>query len=210
MIAQSIAFLYQPDGTDKLKSETDSPFTNAPQPFGDTVKALLDLEHQVAAAPSLSNVVLRYGWLYGPGTWYAPDGYYADQMRHRRYPIVGDGGGVWSFVHVADAAAAAVHVAESHPSGTFNIVDDDPAPMRDWLPTFAENLGTPSPRRAPRWLARLGAGALALRMSTAMPGASNAKAKRELGWQPARPTWRNGLGCPAASRLTRDQRSGVD
>ncbi len=190
LIAQSIAFLYRPDGANTLKTETDRPFTDAPQPFADTVDALLDLEAQVAAADPISSVVLRYGWLYGPGTWYAPDGYYAGQVRRRRYPIVGNGHGVSSFVHVADAAAAAADVIESDATGTFNIVDDDPAPLCEWLPAYAQALGAPSPRRVPAWLARLAAGPLAVKMSTRMPGASNARAKRELGWRPTHSSWR--------------------
>ena len=176
-----------------LRTERDPPFTDAPQPFADTVAALLDLEAQVASEESIHGTVLRYGWLYGPGTWYAPDGYYADQVRRRRNPIVGDGSGVWSFVHVTDAAAAAAMLVESNTTGTFNIVDDDAAPMRNWLPAFAQTLKAPHPRRVPVWLARLAAGALAAQMSTSMPGASNAKAKQQLGWRPTHPTWRDGF-----------------
>jgi nucleoside-diphosphate-sugar epimerase len=155
------------------------------------VAALLDLERQIAA---VEGVVLRYGWLYGPGTWFAPDGYFSAQVRRRRYPVVGNGRGTWSFLHVADAAGAAAEVVDSPMIGIFNIVDDDPAPMREWLPALARTLGAPRPLRVPRWVARLAAGPLAPRLATGMPGASNGKAKRELGWRPTFPTWRERLG----------------
>jgi nucleoside-diphosphate-sugar epimerase len=193
LIAQSIAFLYKPAETKSLRTETDRPFTDAPSPFAATVAALLDLESQILADEATSAAILRFGWLYGPGTWYAPDGYFSTQIRRRRYPIVGHGSGIWSFVHVADAAAATVKLAECHAQGVYNIVDDEPAPMRDWLPVLASALGAPPPRRVPRLVARLAAGALAAEMSTSMPGASNAKVKQETGWQPIYTSWRDGF-----------------
>jgi nucleoside-diphosphate-sugar epimerase len=114
-------------------------------------------------------------------------------VRRRRYPIVGDGGGVFSFVHVDDAAAATVAAVEGGAPGVYNIVDDDPAPMRDWLPVYARALGAPAPRRIPGWLARLAAGRATAAMATSLRGASNAKAKRELGWQPRHASWRTGF-----------------
>lgn len=193
VIAQSVAFLYKPDGTAELKNETDPPYTDAPEPFAGTVAALLDLEAQVVGDPEINGAVLRYGWLYGPRTWYSPAGYFGRLVKRRRYPIVGAGSGVWSFVHVEDAAAATAQVVESQVTGIFNIVDDEPAPMRDWLPGFAQAIDAPPPHRVPRWLARLAAGALAVDMSTRMPGASNAKAKTEIGWHPTHSSWRHGF-----------------
>jgi nucleoside-diphosphate-sugar epimerase len=193
VIAHSIAFLYRPDAAPSaaLRSEADPAFVDAPEPFGAAVEALLDLERQVL---DIGGVVLRYGWLYGPGTWFAPDGHFTGEVRRRRYPIVGSGEGVWSFVHVADAAAAATQAAESGATGIFNIVDDDPAPMREWLPTLARAVGARSPLRVPRWVARLAAGPVAAVMATRMPGASNAKARDGLAWRPRYPTWRERLG----------------
>lgn len=193
VIAQSAAFLYQPERAGPLRTEADPPFIDAPEPFASTVAALLDLESQITGAEEINGAVLRYGWLYGPGTWYASDGYYAGEVRRRRYPIVGRGSGIWSFLHVKDAAAATASLAESRAEGIFNIVDDDPAPMRDWLPIYARTLVAPPPRRVPAFLARLVAGAIAAEMSVNMPGATNAKAKRELGWQPMFRSWRDGF-----------------
>jgi nucleoside-diphosphate-sugar epimerase len=193
VVAQSIAFLYRPgDGAPgALRTEADAPFADAPQPFGAAVAALVDLERQVLG---LDGAVLRYGWLYGPGTWFAPDGHFSAEVRRRRYPIVGNGAGVWSFVHVADAAGAAAQVAESGVTGVFNIVDDDPAPIREWLPELARALSAKPPLRVPRWVARIVAGPVAGVMARQMPGASNAQAREELGWRPRYPTWRERLG----------------
>jgi nucleoside-diphosphate-sugar epimerase len=137
--------------------------------------------------------VLRYGWFYGPGTHFAENGSIASDVRRRRYPIVSGGGGLFSFVHVDDAAAATVAALERGAPGIYNVVSDDPAPMREWLPHYAEALGTEPPRRVPRWLARLLAGKMVAEMSTELRGASNAKAIRELGWRPLWASWREGF-----------------
>ena len=117
----------------------------------------------------------------------------AAPIRKRRFPIVGDGGGVFSHVHVDDAAAATVAAIERGEPGIYNVVDDEPAPLREWLPVLASVLGAKPPRRIPRWLGRLAAGEAATLMMTEVRGASNAKAKRELGWQPRYPSWRQGF-----------------
>jgi nucleoside-diphosphate-sugar epimerase len=192
VIAQSIAFLYAPEGP-VVQGEDGRPFTEAPPPFGDAVRALVQMEALVTSTPGIDGVVLRYGALYGPGTWYAAGGSTAEAVRRRRYPIVGDGGGVFSFLHVDDAAAATVAAVAGGAPGVYNIVDDDPARMRDWLPVYAQALGAPAPRRAPEWLARLAAGRAATAMATSLRGASNAKAKRELGWRPQHASWRTGF-----------------
>jgi nucleoside-diphosphate-sugar epimerase len=139
--------------------------------------------------------VLRYGSFYGPGTGIslAPDAVMAAPIRKRRFPIVGDGGGVWSHVHIEDAAAATAIAVEHGQPGIYNVVDDDPAPVREWLPVLASALGAKPPRRVPRWLGRLAAGEMATVMMTEVRGASNAKAKRELGWTPHYPSWRQGF-----------------
>ena len=140
-------------------------------------------------------LALRYGAFYGPGTGIslAADAVVAGPVRKRRFPIVGDGGGVWSHVHIDDAAAAtAIAVGRGRP-GIYNIVDDEPAPVREWLPALASALDAKPPRRIPRWLARLAAGEAATLMMTDVRGASNEKAKRELGWQPRYASWRQGF-----------------
>jgi nucleoside-diphosphate-sugar epimerase len=145
------------------------------------------LEQAVLAAP-LEGVVLRYGLFYGPGS--------SDEMvalmRKRRMPIVGSGDGIWSMTHLDDAAAAAVAALERG-SGIYNVVDDEPAPMREVLTDLAKVIGSPAPRRIPVWLARLAAGEVVVSMTTQARGASNAKAKRELDWAPRWTTWRDGF-----------------
>jgi nucleoside-diphosphate-sugar epimerase len=198
VIAQSIAFLYAPEGS-MVKDEDGRPFTEAPPPFGDAVRALVEMDEMVTNAAAMDGIVLRYGAFYGPGTWYARDGSTAAEVRKRRYPIVGDGGGVFSFIHVDDAAAATVVAVSSGAAGIYNIVDDEPAAMRDWLPVYAQALGAPPPRRVARWLARLIAGKATTAMATSLRGASNAKAKRELGWTPRYASWRTGFAEDLAS-----------
>jgi nucleoside-diphosphate-sugar epimerase len=140
-------------------------------------------------------LALRYGGFYGPGTSVslAPDAVTAAPIRKRRFPIVGDGGGVWSHVHIDDAAAATAIAVDHGQPGIYNVVDDDPAPVREWLPVLASALGAKPPRRVPRWLGRLLAGETATAMMTEARGASNEKAKRELGWQLRYPSWRQGF-----------------
>jgi nucleoside-diphosphate-sugar epimerase len=192
LIAQSIAFLYAPEG-DAVKGENARPFVGAPAPLGEALAAVLDLEQQVLHADGLDGVVLRYGYFYGPGTHFAADGSIAAEVRRRRFPVVGSGGGVFSFIHVDDAAAATVAAVEGGVTGIFNVVDDDPAPTRVWLPAYAAALGAPRPLRIPTLLARLVAGRLVAESATRQRGASNAKAGRELGWRPALPSWRQGF-----------------
>ena len=140
-------------------------------------------------------LALRYGGFYGPGTGIslAPDAVMAGPIRKRRFPVVGGGGGVWSLVHVEDAAAATTVAVERGECGIYNVVDDDPAPVREWLPVLASALGAKPPRRVPRWLGRLAGGEVATVMMTEVRGASNEKAKRELGWQPRYASWRQGF-----------------
>ncbi len=158
-----------------------------------TLDALRHLEAAVVGAEWTEGVVLRYGGFYGPGTSLAPDGEHLAQIRRRRFPVVGDGAGVWSFVHVADAAEATAVAVERGRRGVYNIVDDEPAPVAEWLPAVAATLGAGPPRRVPRWVGRLLAGEAATVMMTEVRGASNVKAKRELGWEPAHASWRDGL-----------------
>jgi nucleoside-diphosphate-sugar epimerase len=127
------------------------------------------------------------------GTSLAPGGEQSELVRTRKFPLVGDGGGVWSFIHIADAAEATVAAVEHANRGVYNVVDDDPAPVAEWLPALARTLGVRKPVRVPRFVGRLFAGETGIVMMTELRGASNAKAKRELGWRPAHPSWRQGF-----------------
>jgi nucleoside-diphosphate-sugar epimerase len=190
MVCQSIALAYAPDREPRVFDETRPLFTDAPPPFGAATRAVSEMERMVLAANGL---VLRYGWLYGPGTYHGEGGSTFEDVRRRRFPVVGEGAGLLSFVHVDDAAAATVAAVERGAPGVYNVVDDDPAPMREWLPAYAEAIGARPPRRAPLWLVRLLAGKAATGMATTFPGASNARAKRALGWEPRWPSWRAGF-----------------
>jgi 2-alkyl-3-oxoalkanoate reductase len=177
------------------KTETDPLDPSPPGAIKETLAAIRHLEHAVTSTDWGEGIVLRYGGFYGPGTSVSPDrgAEISDEVRKRRFPIVGDGGGVWSFVHIADAASATVAAIERGRRGIYNVVDDEPAPTRDWLPALADALGAKPPRRLPRWLWRLAAGEAATVLMTEIRGASNAKAKRELGWEPRYPSWRQGF-----------------
>ena len=187
-VAQSLAFVYEPEG-DWVKDE-EAPLANAPEGAVASVRAL---EQAVLEAPGLEGIVLRYGQFYGPGTWYAADGSIAEQVRRRRFPIVGRGEGRFSFIHVEDAAAATVAAVERGRPGIYNVCDDEPAPMREWLPAYAQALGAKPPRRVPTLLARMVAGATAAQAATGMRGAANGKAREELAWSPRYPSWREGF-----------------
>jgi nucleoside-diphosphate-sugar epimerase len=194
-VCQSIAFGYapRPGQPVALHEEGDPLFREAPQPFGKAMLIVEDMERQALEAGSMDGLVLRYGWFYGPGTYYADDGAMAQDVRRRRFPVVGPGNGVFSFIHVDDAAAATVAAVELGASGIYNVVDDDPAPMREWLPAYARAIGAKPPHRVPLWLARLAAGSFVATMATTLGGASNAKAKRELEWRPRWASWREGF-----------------
>jgi 2-alkyl-3-oxoalkanoate reductase len=190
-VMQSVAFLYAPEG-DWVKSEDAPMWMGAPMPFARSVRVLADNEQRITGDPDVEGVVLRYGFFYGPGTYYAPDGSIAAQVRKRQFPIVGKGQGMMSYVHLRDAAAATV-AALDRGRGIYNVVDDDPAPAREWLPVYAQAIGARRPLRIPAWIARLVAGGMIARAATELRGASNAKAKAELGWQPSIPSWREGF-----------------
>ena len=168
----------------------DAPLDADPLPgMSETLAAISHLEEAVTGADWTEGVVLRYGGFYGPGTSFAPEGgEHVDAIRKRKFPIVGGGDGVWSFIHVDDAAEATAIAAERARRGIYQIVDDTPVPVRVWLPAVADALGAKRPRRVPRWLGRLLAGEAATFMMTEVRGASNAKAKRELGWSPRYPS----------------------
>ena len=194
-VAQSIAaFRFAGTGV-PVQSEADPLDPNLPAPMRTGLAAILHLEQAVTTIEWGEGLVLRYGSFYGPGTGFslAPDAVMAGPIRKRRLPLVGGGGGVWSFVHVDDAATATAVAVEHGQPGIYNIVDDEPAPVREWLPALASALDAKPPRRVPRWLVRLAAGETAAAMMTEVRGASNEKAKRELGWQPRYASWRQGF-----------------
>jgi nucleoside-diphosphate-sugar epimerase len=192
-ISQSVAFVYEPQG-DWVKDEEAPTYIDPPGRFAPGLVATLTSEREAVAAEGMEGLVLRYGQFYGPDTYFDHGGSIANQVRKRRFPIVGRGDAVFSFIHVDDAADATVAAVERGPAGVYNVVDDDPAPMRDWLPFYAAQIGAKRPLRVPVLLARLFGGKAAAAMGTSLRGASNAKAKRELGWQPAHPSWRQGFG----------------
>jgi nucleoside-diphosphate-sugar epimerase len=191
-IAQNVCFIYAREG-EPVKDEDAPLYTDAPAPFDRTMRISEEMERRIVQAEALDGLVLRFGFWYGPGTTYASDGYIAEQVRKRRFPLVGDGSGIFSFVHVDDAVEATIAALDRGAAGAYNVCDDDPAPMREWLPAYAEALGATPPRRVPRWLARLVVGRFTSSMATELRGASNAKAKRELGWEPRYPSWRDGF-----------------
>ncbi len=188
-VAQSIAFAYAPAG-DWVKDEQAPLALDAPGPTSEAVAAVAELERQVL---DFGGIVLRYGFFYGPGTVFASDGFYAELVRKRRFPVIGSGEGRFSFIHVEDAARATVAALERGSQGVYNVVDDDPARARDWLPVYAAALGASQPRHLPAWVARVVAGKIAVAGMTTQRGASNAKAKRELDWAPEHASWRDGF-----------------
>ena len=175
------------------KSE-DAPLDpRPPRNQAKSLAAIRYLEGAVLGADGMEGIILRYGNLYGPGTSIAVDGDIAAMARKRMLPVIGDGAGVWSFTHIDDAASAAVAAIEHGAPGVYNICDDEPAPVRVWLPAFAQAIGAPQPLHIPVWLGRLMVGEVGVSLMTQIRGASNAKAKRELGWAPGYATWRQGF-----------------
>ncbi len=180
-----------------VKSEEDPLEPSPAREMHETLAAIRHLEQAVLGADWTEGIVLRYGVFYGPGTSLASGEEQFEMIRKRKFPLVGDGGGVWSFIHVADAAEATVAAIEHGKRGVYNVVDDDPAPVAEWLPALAQKLGAKKPMRVPRFVGRLFAGEAGVVMMTEIRGASNAKAKRELGWRPAHQSWRQGLAAAA-------------
>jgi nucleoside-diphosphate-sugar epimerase len=176
-----------------VKTEEDPIDTNPPKQVRGTLAAIRHLESAVTGAEGIEGLALRYGGFYGPGTSLAADGEHAELVRKRRFPIVGSGAGVWSFLHIDDAAAATLAALERGAPGVYNVADDEPARVSVFLPELAKALGAKPPRHVPLWLGRLAAGEVGVVMMTEIRGASNAKAKRELGWTPRWPSWREGF-----------------
>jgi nucleoside-diphosphate-sugar epimerase len=178
-----------------VKTEEDPLDPHPPDALRATLDAIRHVERAVTSMDWGDGVVLRYGGFYGPGTNLSSDprAEMAEVVRKRKFPLVGDGGGVWSFIHIADAAEATVAAVARGSRGIYNVVDDDPAPVAKWLPALAQELGAKKPVRVPRFIGRLFAGEAGVVMMTDARGASNAKAKRELAWRPAHPSWRQGF-----------------
>ena len=192
-VAQSNgAFAYARIGG-PVKSEDDPLDPSPPLEMRQSQAAILHLEQAVLGAEWTEGIVLRYGAFYGPGTSMDRGEEQFELIGKRKLPVVGNGGGVWSFVHVADAAEATVAAIDRGSRGVYNVVDDDPARVAEWLPELAQALGAKKPMRVPRFVGRLFAGEVGVVMMTELRGASNAKAKRELGWRPAHPSWREGF-----------------
>ena len=198
LVAQS--FTGWPNARDgaTLKTEADPLDADPPAAARESLASIRYLEEAVTSAPGVEGIVLRYGTLYGPGTALAADGELLELVRRAKLPVVGEGGGVWSFVHVTDVARATVAAIEGTALGAFNVVDDEPAPVAEWLPFLARLVGAREPRRIPAWLARLVIGEQGVAMMTDMRGSSNEKAKRELGWRLTYPSWRQGLSAELA------------
>jgi nucleoside-diphosphate-sugar epimerase len=196
-VAQSFAAFRFARTGGPVQTEADPLDPDVPAAFRPGLAAILHLEQAVTRIEWGEGLMLRYGGFYGPGTGIslAPDAVMTGPIRKRRFPLVGDGGGIWSFVHIEDAAAATAAAVERGRPGIYNVVDDEPAPVREWLPMLASALGAKPPRRIPRWLGRLAAGEMATVVMTNVRAASNAnaKAKRELDWQLRYPSWRLGF-----------------
>ncbi len=192
IVAQSIAFAYLPGPAGTLHTESEVLHLDAPKVFKRTAQALHDLE---CAVRGVQGTVLRFGFIYGPGTAIAPDGTMVEDLHRRRFPIVGGGGGVWSFIHVDDVASATVAALalEGSEGHVYNVVDDDPSPVREWLPALASAAGAPRPWRVPTPIARLVGGSFGVSTMTKAQGASNALIKEELGWKPEHASWREGF-----------------
>jgi nucleoside-diphosphate-sugar epimerase len=195
IIVQSMGTWYSPDDPNVQRGpavEGDALWTDAPEPIGEAVRTVAEMETAALREVPLA-VVLRYGAFYGIGTWYGVDGDVAQRVRKRQFPIVGSGRGVTSFIHIDDAASAAVAALDAQTSGVFNIVDDEPASAAEWLPAYARALGAPPPRRVPVLLARLVLGKALTEWIQTGRGASNRAAVSALGWKPRFPSWRQGF-----------------
>jgi nucleoside-diphosphate-sugar epimerase len=190
LIVQSIAFVTRPEGPAVL--DEDAPlWLDGPSDIGAAVRPVRTMEECALAVTGLEAVVLRYGFFYGPGTWYAKTGTLGRMVAKRRLPLIGSGEGRQSFVHIDDAAEAAVLALDRGDAGVYNVTDDEPATQNEWLPAIASHLGAKPPRHVPSWLARLVAGDGLVHYATTLRGASNARAKKAFGWRPRR--WTDGF-----------------
>jgi nucleoside-diphosphate-sugar epimerase len=193
IVAQSYGnWNYERTGS-QPKTEEDPLDPSPPANQRESLAAIRELEQTVLGADGIEGIALRYANLYGPGTGFALDGDLVEMVRKRRLPIVGNGAGVWSFIHVDDVATATIAAIGRGAPGVYNVADDEPAPVVEWLPELAKAVGAKPPRRVPVWLGRLATGDVGVSMMTQIRGTSNAKAKRELGWSPRYASWRDGF-----------------
>jgi nucleoside-diphosphate-sugar epimerase len=192
-IAQSFAGWPNEQSGGPVKTEEAPLNTHPPKQVRETLGAILHLESITTGTPGIDGLALRYGGFYGPGNALGKGGAMLEAVAKRQMPVVGGGLGIWSFLHIDDAARATALAVDRGASGIYNIVDDEPAPVSEWLPYLADVLGARPPRRVPAWLARLIVGEAAVSMMTKIRGSSNAKAKRELDWNLEYPTWRVGF-----------------
>ena len=193
MVAQSYAGWPAAPVGGPVKTEDDPLDPDLPKKMRQTLAAIRHVEAAVTGADGIEGLALRYGGFYGPGTSLSADGSATEVVRKRRFPIVGSGAGVWSFAHIDDVATATLAAVERGAPGVYNVVDDEPAAVSEWLPYLADALGAKPPMHVPEWLGRLLGGEVTVHMMTRIRGASNAKAKRELGWAPRWATWRDGF-----------------
>lgn len=192
VVCQSISFMTAPQGP-MVHDEGAPLFTANTMQSGPMVRATDVMERSVMGTAGVEGVILRYGFFYGPGTSYGPGGGNANEVAKRRFPIAGGGAGVSSFVHIDDAAHATLVAIEGEATGVFNVCDDEPAPMHEWLPVMAEAMGAKRPLRVPAFVARLAAGPHAVAFATQLRGNANARFKNTFGWTPAHPSWRTGF-----------------
>ena len=193
LVAQSFAGWPYARSGGPVKTGEDELDPDPPAKFQGTLNAIRYLERAVLTAEGLDGVVLRYGAFYGPGTSLGEGGKYLKAVRQRRFPIIGEGAGVWSFIHIDDVASATLSAIEHGEAGIYKIVDDEPAPVAEWLPFLASAISAPPPRHIPAWLGRLLVGEHGLAIMNEVRGASNSKAEREFAWQPRYASWREGF-----------------
>lgn len=189
----------------RIKTEADPLDSDPPSRMTRTLDAIQTLEHIVLHAAGLDGIAVRYGSLYGPGTSISCKGEIVEMIRQRKFPLIGNGAGVWSFIHVDDAAHATQLAIERGSPGLYNIVDDDPAEVSEWLPALARAVGAKPPLRLPAWIGRFAIGESGVAMMTKIRGSSNAKAKRALGWQPEYASWRDGFRRGLSAELPKIQ-----
>jgi nucleoside-diphosphate-sugar epimerase len=208
-IAQSFAPLVYARQGSPVKTEDDPMDSDSPSALRQTLKTIQHLESATLAIRGIAGIVLRYGAFYGPGTSFGEGGFGLEDLRRRKIPIVGNGAGVWSFIHIDDAAEATLAALERGDPGIYNIVDDDPAPVSEWLPALAAAINAPAPRHVPAFIARLAVGEHGVVMMTEIRGSSNTKAKRKLQWTPQWRSWREGFRFGLAEDAAHLRQSGV-
>ncbi|MES2222436.1 MAG: NAD(P)-dependent oxidoreductase [Acidobacteriota bacterium] len=208
-IAQSFAPLVYARQGSSVKTEDDPMDSNPPPALRKTLKAIQHLETATLGIRGVPGIVLRYGAFYGPGTSFGEGGFGLEGLRRRKIPVVGNGAAIWSFIHIDDAAEATLAALEGGDPGIYNIVDDDPAPVSEWLPALAAAINAPPPRHIPAFIARLAVGEHGVTMMNEIRGSSNAKAKRQLGWIPQWPSWKEGFRFGLTENSTSLRQPGV-